>query len=58
MSGEDDEFLTTAEVAGILRISKATVQRHIRAERIKAVRIGSVHRVTRAEVRRVKAEGL
>ncbi|HWP91238.1 MAG TPA: helix-turn-helix domain-containing protein [Thermodesulfobacteriota bacterium] len=46
-----EELLTVEEVAKRLKISKATVRRHIREGRLKAVKIGRVVRVSAEEVK-------
>ncbi len=46
-----EELLTVEEVAKRLKISKATVRRHIREGRLKAVKIGRVVRISSEEVR-------
>lgn len=45
-----EELLTIEEVAKSLKISKATVRRHIREGRLKAVKIGKVVRISAEEV--------
>ena len=47
-----EELLTIEEVANHLKISKATVRRHIREGRLKAVKIGKVVRISAEEVKK------
>lgn len=46
-----EEFLTIEEVAKQLKISKATVRRHIKEGRLKAVKIGRVVRVSTQDIK-------
>ena len=46
-----DELLTIEEVARHLKISKATVRRHIREGRVKAVKVGRVVRISAEEIK-------
>lgn len=46
-----EELLTIEEVAKRLKISKATVRRHIKEGRLRAVKIGRVVRVSTEEVK-------
>jgi len=46
----DEELLTTAEVAKILRVSDKTVLRIIEAGQLPAVRVGKRWRVSRADL--------
>ena len=46
-----EELLTIEEVANHLKISKATVRRHIREGRLKAVKIGRVVRISAEEIK-------
>lgn len=46
-----EELLTIEEVAKHLKISKATVRRHIREGRLKAVKIGRVIRISTEEIK-------
>lgn len=51
MSAENrSTFLTIAEVADAMRLSKATVYRLVQAQEIPAVRFGRSYRVTEAAV--------
>ncbi len=45
------ELLTIEEVAKQLKISKATVRRHIREGRLRAIKIGRVVRISAQEVK-------
>ena len=45
-----EELFTIEEVARHLKISKATVRRHIREGRLKAVKIGRVVRISAEEI--------
>lgn len=38
--GENEKFLTTNEIAGILRVHQRTVQRWISSSRLKATKVG------------------
>jgi excisionase family DNA binding protein len=49
---EGDRYLTVAEVAERLRLHPVTVRRHIKAGRIRAIRIGRAVRVPAAELRK------
>jgi excisionase family DNA binding protein len=51
-NNESGQLLTVAEVAERLRLHPITVRRHIKAGRIRAVRIGRAVRVPEAELRR------
>ena len=46
-----EELLTIEEVAKQLKISKATVRRHIKEGRLRAVKIGKVVRISAEEVK-------
>lgn len=46
----DSEFLTVAEVAGLLRVSKMTVYRLVHSGELPAVQIGRSYRVRRSAV--------
>ncbi len=46
-----EELLTVGEVAEQLKISKATVRRHIREGRLRAVKIGRVVRISAKEIK-------
>lgn len=46
-----EELLTIEEVANHLKISKATVRRHIKEGRLKAVKIGKVVRIPAEEIK-------
>jgi excisionase family DNA binding protein len=39
-------YLTVKEIAEVLRVSTVTVKRHIANGKIKAVKLGSIHRIT------------
>lgn len=52
----EDRYLTVAEVAERLRLHPITVRRHIKAGRIRAVRIGRAVRVPEAELRKFGPE--
>lgn len=39
-SGENEQFLTTGEIAEILRVHQRTVQRWISSKRLKATKVG------------------
>ena len=50
-SGKNDEFLTTNEIAEILRVHQRTVQRWISANRLKATKVGpKILRVRRQDL--------
>jgi len=52
VSLQDPRYLTVAEVARLLRLSKMTIYRMIEAEDIEAVRVGGrVYRIPEAAVR-------
>ncbi len=46
-----EELLTVEEVAEHLKISKATVRRHIKEGKLKAVKIGRVVRISAGEIK-------
>lgn len=46
----DPKFLTVAEVASIMRVSKMTVYRLVHSEELPAVRVGRSFRVTEDDV--------
>ena len=46
-----EELLTIKEVAKHLKISKATVRRHIKEGRLKAVKIGRIVRISAKEIK-------
>lgn len=46
----EDRLLTVAEVAEQLRLHPITVRRHIKAERLRAVRVGRAVRVRQSDV--------
>ncbi len=46
-----EELLTIKEVAKHLKISKATVRRHIKEGRLKAVKIGRIVRISAEEIK-------
>lgn len=48
----DLELLTIAEVAGLLRVSRMTVYRLIKAGKLKALRVNSAYRVEAAELQK------
>jgi excisionase family DNA binding protein len=48
---EDVNFLTVAEVAGVMRVSKMTVYRMVHAGELTAVRVGRSFRVPAQAVR-------
>lgn len=48
-SASNTEFLTISDVAGLLQLSSTTICRHIRAGRIKAIKIGRSYRIRRAD---------
>ncbi|MBS2965054.1 helix-turn-helix domain-containing protein [Actinocrinis puniceicyclus] len=48
---EDVSFLTVAEVAGVMRVSKMTVYRMVHSGEISAVRVGRSFRVPAKAVR-------
>ncbi len=51
MSGEIDvRFLTVAEVAGIMRVSRMTVYRLVHSGELPAVRVGKSYRVPQKAV--------
>lgn len=51
-------FMTVAEVAGVMRVSKMTVYRLIHAGAVPAVRVGKSFRVPSAAVRRLIERGV
>ncbi|RPF27429.1 MULTISPECIES: helix-turn-helix domain-containing protein [Georgenia] len=51
-------FLTVAEVAELMRVSKMTVYRMVHAGELPAVRMGRSFRVPQAAVENIIAEGL
>lgn len=51
-------FLTVAEVAELMRVSKMTVYRMVHAGELPAVRMGRSFRVPQVAVERLIAEGL
>lgn len=51
-------FLTVAEVAALMRVSKMTVYRMVHAGEIPAVRMGRSFRVPEAAVEKLIADGL
>lgn len=44
------ELLTVSEVAAMMRVSKMTIYRLIKAEQLKAVRIGKNYRIRKQDV--------
>lgn len=48
---------TVTEVAGMLRISKATVFRALQVGKIKGIKIGNIWRVSEEELQRIMKEG-
>lgn len=46
----EPEILTLDEVAGVLRVSRKTVNRLVAAGRIRPIRVGRLPRVTRQEL--------
>lgn len=55
----NDELLTTAEVAKILKLKVTTVQKLIREEKIKAIYLGCKSpRVKRGEIEKIINEGI
>ena len=52
------KFLTVAEVAELMRVSKMTVYRMVHAGEMPAVRMGRSFRVPQAAVENLIAEGL
>jgi excisionase family DNA binding protein len=53
-----DEFYTAEELADYLKISSQTVRAWIRERKVKAVKFGRAWRIPRAEVERLKTEGV
>jgi excisionase family DNA binding protein len=53
----DDEFLTVAEVAELLRLNQQTVRNWIDQGSLPAVRVGRRVRIRRSDLERVLAEG-
>jgi excisionase family DNA binding protein len=53
----DDEFLTVAEVATILRLNEQTIRNWIDQGQLPAVRIGRRIRITRADLQHVIDRG-
>ena len=49
---DDDTVLTTKEAVEYLRISKVTLLKYIRLERVKAVKAGRGWKIYRSELRR------
>lgn len=54
-STEADPFLTVAEIAVMMRVSKMTVYRLVHEQRIETVRIGRAFRVRESEVHKYMA---
>ena len=48
----DDEFLSVADVARILKISRSTVQRWCHAGKLPAAKIGKAYRIRRGDLDR------
>lgn len=52
---QDDEYLTVAEAAKLLKISTRTLRRHIKAGLLPARRLGKVYRLKRSDLDRALA---
>lgn len=55
---KDQKFYTTKEVAALLRVNLATLQKHIRAGNVKTCRPFGLTRISAAEVDRLTSESL
>ena len=51
-------FYTVKEVAEILKVSKMSITRYIRAGRIKALQLCGVYRITEEELMRILGDGI
>jgi len=51
-------FYTVKELADILKVSKMSITRYIRAGRIKALQLCGVYRITEEEVMRILGDGI
>jgi excisionase family DNA binding protein len=59
MPEQERQWFTTAQVAQLLEVSQSAVQRWVRLQQIKAVRLPSGHiRIPRSEVDRIIREGM
>ncbi|WP_370588711.1 helix-turn-helix domain-containing protein [Pseudonocardia sp. C8] len=52
---DPQRFLTMAEVAAELRVSRRTIERHVREGTIRAIRLGRLRRVPASEIVRLRA---
>ena len=57
MDGIDDEFLTVAEIAELLKLNPQTLRNWIDQGQLPAVRIGRRVRIRRSDFERLVAEG-
>jgi len=56
-SGEQEEFLTVAEVAELLKLNQQTVRNWIDAGSLPAIRVGRRVRIRRADLDRILDDG-
>lgn len=57
MDGVDDEFLTVAEIAELLKLNQQTLRNWIEQGQLPAVRIGRRVRIRRSDFERLVQEG-
>lgn len=53
-----EDFYTVEEMAAYLKVSEQTVRAWIRADKVKAVKLGRAYRIRREEVQRVATHGI